>query len=152
LMMLIADFADVAFSTTMDRGWFVNTRGHLEDALAAAQGGDSGQAQQSLGLFVQNITQSSTAPADISRLTTLANRTMAALACEPAGPASRRSANSRRSFRLPQQSVIPQGRMRESRWIEFDGTRYRPDDPRLHELQLEQLEQNLDLFLGGDGG
>jgi lysophospholipase L1-like esterase len=152
LMMLIDDFNQVGTFTTMNRRWLVESQGHLQDALDAAELGNAGSAEQSLDLFLQNLAQSSTAPTDIARLNALADQTLTALNCQPAGRTSRAGFNASRPFSLPQRSVVPQGRMRESRWIEFDGVRYSPDDPRLHELQLEQLEQNLELFLGSDGG
>jgi hypothetical protein len=148
--MLIADFNEVGNSTKMNRGWLVETQGHLQDALAAAQAGDSALALQSLNLFLQNLVQSSTDQTDIDHLTAQADRIMAALDCEPTGPASRARTNANRTFTLPQRPVVPQGHIRETQWIEFEGVRYNPDDPRLHELQLKMLEEYLEQLPSGD--
>ncbi|TVR91939.1 MAG: hypothetical protein EA418_13725 [Wenzhouxiangellaceae bacterium] len=150
VMMLLDDFAEVALTTVMDRGWFVDTLDHLTDALDAAQAGETESAQQSLVMFSQNIVQSSTEADDVDRLTALADRTIAALDCDLDQGASRAGSRARTSFTLPQRSPVRQGPIRESRWVEFEGVNYHPNDPRLHELQLRMAEEYLELYLSGD--
>ncbi len=145
--MLTAEFADILPATTMNRRWVSETLGHLTDALQAAQAGEGGLGQQSLSLFVQRLIQSSTPSSDVDRLTAMADRASAALGCEPTEPASRAALRARQSFTLPQRPVVPQGRFRETQWIEFEGVRYAPDDPRLHLLQLQALEAYLEDYL-----
>ncbi|MGY6553384.1 MAG: hypothetical protein ACXIUM_02560 [Wenzhouxiangella sp.] len=141
--LLLAAFNEEGTRTLMDRGWLIQTRSHLFDALEAIDLGQSDQAQQSLALFQQGVIQSSTDASVRESLLALATRTTAALDCEPGAPTARGGFNNRRAFTLPQRPVVPQGRIVETQWIEFDGIKYDPNDPELHELQRRAAEQYL---------
>ncbi|MGY6631254.1 MAG: hypothetical protein ACXIUL_09635 [Wenzhouxiangella sp.] len=142
VIMLQLDFEEIALSTRMNRGWVINTRTHLDAAVAAIEQGNNSAAEQSLALFLQNIVQSNTAPDDVARLSAMVDQAVTVLNCGN-GPTARASLRAQRPFTLPQRPVVPQEPIRETQWIEFDGVKYRPNDPRLIELQRREYQRNM---------
>ncbi len=145
------EFEELVRSTLMNRAWVFGSRAHLDNAFDAAQQGDAPDAQQSLGLFVQNLEQSSTPAQDVARVSAMVDQIIAALDCETA-PSSNASLRAQRPFTLPTRPVVPQGRVSETRWVEFNGVKYRPDDPRLQDLQRREYLRNLMLMRADRNG
>lgn len=150
--LLIDDFAGIIEQTEMDKGWAFTTRGHLVATLDALDQGQTELAEQSLMAFMDGVMQSSTPAADQERLLSAALRTSNAVSCEPVDNGMGPRFNARQSFTLPQRPVVRQRPIREQQWIEFDGVKYDPADPQLHELQRRAAEAYLQQSRSGRGG
>lgn len=150
VLKLMEDFADLAASTTVNRRWMVMTQGYLADALSAAQNEDVAALEQSLALFSQSLARGLANKADRDYLADLAARILVSTECAPVEPVSRARFKAYQPFTLPQREVVPQRPLPETHWVEFDGVKYDPNDPRLLELQLQWVEENLPKFLSGN--